>query len=408
MGIRTAAFLLGVLVQVGCHSNTVTSNASELDSDPDRIYRLSVSGDLVLALTRDGLYRGSLRTKRWERTSFPGQLGGTLVFEDQLQSNRPMFAILPKLGWPTKELEPTPVRDPGLYISRDNAKSWSLQCRDEEFRQILQVGKKLFAVVRRDPSGQRSDHGVVLVSEDQGSTWKDLTTPETRASSIFPDPDHPGLICREIVDDRSGVWQADDETYKWRVTMTVARRRPERTRPLFNSMGPFPARYATLNNYFEEDFGSESQIPGLTLVTKESKYAFPVSGAKPIEVEIRCSAQDVKIDLIDNKSRSDFWAIGVGNERFPKRLEPSIDRYDVAKKYRATNKLDSISLQEGSVYSRKLDLNELGLPQKPGVYRYRIFYGSDWSAAKRPSITERQGEFYGKLASEEFEVSLTP
>jgi hypothetical protein len=401
---------------------TIDSPLKELPNE--RIQRTLVKDDLVLAATQKGLFRGSLSKKQWEQVSFPTDPSTLTLFGDNPSSNL-LTAILPRKGWDSKTQKAIQIKNPGLYLSRDQGKTWQLQSNAEEFLQVLQVGEKLFATVRRDPPSGSYDNGVVMVSEDQGKTWRDLTTPASRAWRILPDPDHPGLICLQVTGIRMYIYQADDENYKWKqyrewdwpskpkqkVAPQVLWGRVE--------LGHFPIYFSTLKNYFAHDFGDGIFLPGLTLSPRVAKYRFASNAPKKVDIDVKLTAQDDSIEFLDNKKNHDFWWVEVRQPsgeitRSEKYEGPLGEHYgskpkrvQAAKEYRQSHPVSKTRLKTGSVYTRSLDLEDFIRQIEPGTYYVRVFYNSGWSMTKTNWDMKTDHEFCGEVASEEFQVQIS-
>src|SRR5690606_21787032 len=103
----------------------------------------------------------------------------------------------------------------------------------------------------------------LFLSTDLGKEWREISEGLFgQVSSIFLDPDHPDQVCLRVNSLRGCVLQAEDQKYRWRGTIEW-NWHPERFASTFRetySGSPYYMLPASMENYFDYDFGNQTQI----------------------------------------------------------------------------------------------------------------------------------------------------
>jgi len=389
----------------------------------EKIASLLVLQDEVLASTADGVYRASLRDKKWWRVGDPDVSHVPIQFAVQPKPRGRIFGFVPRTYYPTDfdgHSGRLKAKAPGLYASDDKGLSWSLRNDREDFVTLLQVADKLFATVREKEGAMNNR---VMVSENDGADWKDLTDPPSRASSIFPDPDHPGLICLSEEGIRLVIYQADDSNYKWR------RLGPLQLRGGLHSdfigvssygvtLGIAYQAFATLANYFKLGFGQQTSLPGLRLMPQHDSFTFSKSATKRIQIQVQFVAEGQKTLFLDSPKTLDCWALSVQNpdgkvviSPFPGEKAVNYDHGDRqagAKRYRESNDVSKLLIEPGQSFRRLIDLDEMGDFSEIGKYRISVRYNDSWLATTNNWVNTPVSDFMGLFGSQAFDVTITP
>jgi hypothetical protein len=303
----------------------------------------------------------------------------------------------------------------GLYLSHDNGTTWELVSERDDFGATLHhPSGALFAVTGDDGV----NHGSRLLrSPDLGKTWRDITgTAPGQFMYIEPDPDRPGLVRIHCGGLRITVFEADDESYRWKAKYRQSVRTGRRPSDEFFSRASFSTNRfhvypATLANYFRYDFGNQTNVQALEVVPLEPRYVF-TQGARvivPVRVNFYFDADTLwpdqrkagneprpvekptqpKESLADLPDETTFWGLRVesadsqiatypaGRRTVTVSGSTTVDGKTVASEGRpAASKYRVVELSPTSPYEREIDLGRLADFSKPGEYRVQIVYDS--------------------------------
>jgi hypothetical protein len=391
-------------------------------ADEARIESLVIIGKQVLASTRQGVFRAAVDEKRWEPIKFPDRGNMPVIFEERDGTDDAVYGFVPRVYYPPDHSGEIRPKKPGLYRSIDCGNTWSYLGDAKPYRRLFHVDKDLYAIVENSYI-----NGTVMVSHDRGATWGDLTNRESRACTVFRDPDHPGLVCLIQEGIRAMYLQADDASYKWKEYRSphwFERQPPEvQFEPDANfgiSLGYFYNVWATLGNYFNLSFGVRTSLAGFQLKQDRQEYSFARSSDKRIKVTLTFIDPKQKSILVENRVAPDFWSASLLTPdrkisfRSKKWLtEVKYDRLDqrgrlaTGTKYRQSHVLSPITMKEGDHYDRELDLDELGDFNQIGSYRVYITYSNSWIAETNIFKPAEVNEFLGFVVSKTFTVKVT-
>ena len=134
------------------------------------------AGNYVLAANSNGFYRASILLKKWEKINLPPLMPtfGQFV-TSQVDTNKVFF------------LPYSFRKEGGLYVSDDIGSTWILVSDAYSFRAVYQNRDgKLYAITSSR----------ILVSENEGKIWKDITGNAFGDFwGVFSDPSFPKRIC---------------------------------------------------------------------------------------------------------------------------------------------------------------------------------------------------------------------
>jgi hypothetical protein len=385
------------------------------------IVSVRVLGEHVFASTDAGLYRASLKEKDWQRLSGP-ESGGRLVAGGP--NEKALFYFVTDAGQkPEPGQSKRKIVRPGLYRSSDAGESWECQNSAHDFASIMRLpGGRMFATVR-SPNGEDD---LVLLSEDHGRSWKDITLGAVQGERwliLQRDPDHPTRVClyAPFLMRRGGtIFNAADDRFRWKICYSgldayewpgdekkwpdeffASHRLPgyrlqwpagtiERLLDLpdelfgkahhaISVVGSFRAR---LDNYFKYPFGENASLPHFDVVTEKPAYEFrpgPLRVAVSI-VQYDDSARAYTLPLLaDAKDVTRFWGINVIDPTGKKtRVRPAGDPLghfaDEKKTLTKTPDAWRFQLTPDKPARRTIDLRDLYRFPHPGEYKVQLVY----------------------------------
>jgi hypothetical protein len=397
--------------------------------------------DWVFASTPLGIYRASLREKKWARLPSPKTLPHVVFFAAQ-PANSPMiycYSPVPRNG--ENDLYPTTGKTLGLYRFDIRGEKWELLSSKYGFTDVcVKDGKTVHALVDVPKIDKETQQPClaprILVSEDSGVCWKDISAwegPMSHRLAIFPDPDHKDLVCVEGRHPQ-GAWvlQASDKRYNW---TCVRYEEWEARHPLasdFFAADSCVLYNAKLSNYFSFPFGDSASVPSFQvtvgglrnfkrrermLLSVNVEFLFedpgesaglvggPGEGVKLVDTERGHLVWGLRRVLPDGTrewvqvARPDppDWAPQRG---FPDRSREIIPAEKAVRPGPGELKLHHLTHRKS--YERSLDLSEMCDFSKPGTYHVQLIYENDWIADKK------RGEWAGRFTSPVFEVTITP
>ena len=240
----------------------------------------------VFASNKVGVFRANLESRQWHKLDLPVSmpLGGRFA---KVPTESAMILYVASGRFDGSASEGTY----GVYSSRDAGETWSLLSENDDYGAVLLLPNgSLFAVTN---PGNFNGPSRVHVSRDMGKTWQDITGESFGGVfDIFPDPDHPNQVCLKLSSIREYILQADDERYLWKGTRAWGWHAE-----LFRTTEFFERGYstqttgymlgATLNNYFQYDFGDCAAIPSFDLSPDEPQIVVAQGQAIVVPITIR-------------------------------------------------------------------------------------------------------------------------
>lgn len=405
-------------------SNTLAAGPSpeELDCPLDAIL---LRANDVIVTCKAGIFRADLKAKEWQKLSLPAEMppGG-------------QFGTVPAgsphiLYHSRSSLRREEGQTPGIFLSSDDGKTWKLLAEGYDFGPVaLLDNDALFAVTNAGRSNGKAQIGI---SRDFGKTWRDISEGTFgEFYRLFPDPDHPGLICIEANSIRNYIFQAGDETYKWKATPSW-HWHPERLQAV-----PFGRSYSThvthvplymlqttLRNYFDHDFGNQTSIPAIDLEAEGKRFVFRAGEPVRVPIQIRLlenmrmreklrkeaieagrQVEELKpmvVTLLDHDDNLDIWGLlvefdskrvsrppaltaAVRDAReadFQARIRGEPGRgeqgeRDFLVQLRGRAEWKRVQVSAETPYRRTIDLDKLHDFSAPGEYRVQLDYDDSW------------------------------
>jgi hypothetical protein len=391
----------------------------------------------VFASTIAGLYRAELATQRWEQLAMPAEMPPGGSFGDMPEDSEVLLYFASHLN--THEAIGRDKRYRyGLYLSKDDGQTWDLISEHSSYGPVLLHPNGSIFVVTDQLGRQRE--GRLLLSKDIGRTWRDISDGLFgQIGHIFPDPDHPDLICVNVNSIRDYILQAEDDRFEWQATREWDWK-PERfeTTELFHPRywgSPNYMLHASLENYFEHDFGNRVHLPAIDLAPDQARFEFEEGEAIVVPVTIRFLRNDAVteyyrrqweqqrdeglehrewtpavVELVDHADVVDLWGIRVEhNGQRIARTTPALAAVTESDNPKATRqelrertRWRTIRLRPHESYRRTLDLGTLFDFSGPGEYRVQLSYSgqqvADWEA----------GQWAGWTTSPVFELVVSP
>lgn len=374
----------------------------------DLLRSVLVRDEDVFASKDSGLFRAMKKRRAWSRLPTPKSmpLGGKFAKQPDSSDLVIYFA--------STHVDPG-EKEFGLYLSRDEGQTWRLMSDEHHFKNVfLHKNRQLFAIVEErfiTDMGQKAVRDRILVSFDLGLTWEDITGDiGMQLFDIFQDPDHPDLVCLRGQTVRIYVLQAEDEDYDWEMVREYwewkdAHRTPESFLEPRAQTSDTHVHLATLSNYFEYEFGEETILFALDIVTERASYEFEAGGPMAVEAEVKFSIPNRTIMLVDLPVRLYLWGLRVVDPDGEMIVVEAarVSRHDPEglDLYRPDQDLVVHRIEDGSPYRRRTDITRLHDFSKIGTYRVQFVYDSHGLADRR------KGAWEGSFSGPAFVVEVT-
>jgi hypothetical protein len=326
----------------------------------------------------------------------------------------------------------------GIYLSRDDGGTWIRISDGDDYGTVLLLRDgTLFAVTNPSASNGPSR---VHQSRDMGKTWRDITGKGFgQIVDLFPDPDHPGLICLDVSAMRAYVLQAEDEGYRWKAISGSEwyRGRPLSTADFFNrtygTTSTLHMLHSSLANYFEFDFGDQPSLPAFEIIPGRERFEFRRGERVSVPVRVvfrqnfesnlaewkRGTAQGHRwpqptpttVTLIDQREDTALWGIRVERagqrinkrptdpERF-RRVLQARDRAALREELLSDGKYEQIRMNVEADHMRAIDLGRLADFSEVGEYQVQLYYASGYLS------DPAKGEWGGTFTSPVFRVII--
>ncbi len=403
----------------------------------------------VLVTSAVGIFWADLAQKQWEKRMLPAQMptGGR-------------FAVVPDgsdqiLYYVARKNTPGEGQRIGIYLSSDAGGTWKHLAEKENCGPVaLLESGAMFAVTN---AGRSDGPAIIEVSHDLGKSWHDITGNSFgTVTSLFPDPDHRGLICLNVNTIRGYVLQAEDDRYEWKATRSWEWR-PER----FDAV-PFGRSYstsavrnplyvlpATLRNYFQHDFGRRTRIPAIDLTADQERFRFRSGDAVAIPLSVRFLEDQQGYEwrvrhnprlggawpkfaptvekLLDHPTNLALWGLRIElrgertskqpslsaavrrirDEDFMTRVKGEAGRGTeeqnaLIARLKGESGWKMVEFSAAAPYRRTLEISTLHDFQEPGEYRVQLDYDSTWLASRD------EGHWVGQFSSAVFTVTIEP
>jgi hypothetical protein len=400
----------------------------------DQLLSVLVHREWIFASTRNGIYRASTHDKKWVAIPVPDQTPcvGWLAKQEPASSN--IYYSAPKTGALT--MSSTAGKTFGLYRFDPRGENWKLVSSKHNFIEVyVRDDWSIFGldITGFDASGQSNPYArTVRMSLDSGNHWIDIPNRDAYSGfaiwSMFPDPDHEGLICLEAGGATNGtfVLQAEDKTYRWHTEKSWdwhESHSPTASffRQSYNTQSTLFLYRATLGNYFSYPFGSETGVNAFDIgVARSYQVKEGATAVVPVEVTFRerpeCSAT-----LLDTEHGHLAWGLNrilpdgtreiirTGSSSRAKDSRSEVF-YDGTRQFSSSTtavrpgpeNLRLHRLTNGRSYKRSLNLSEFCDFSKPGRYRVQLDYDN------RQIADRDRDEWVGSFTSRVFEINVVP
>ncbi|WP_442506136.1 hypothetical protein SH528x_004964 [Novipirellula sp. SH528] len=416
------AFALALAI-IGTEAGAQQEEAYDMNTPFESVLRQRTD---VFASNVAGLFRADMKSGQWHKLRLPaGMPPGGRFAKVPKESDTLLYVVSDRFGRSKGE------GTYGIYASRDAGEIWSLLSENCDYGPVLLLPNgSLFAVTNPTSTNGPTQ---VHMSKDMGKTWRNISGNSGGIFDIFPDPDHPNQICLRISSIREYILQADDERYLWN-SIVRFRWSQERlctteffTRNYSHSFRPPPMLTATLNNYFQYDFGDSPEILAVDLLSDDPRINVAQGEEVVIPITIRLH-EDVAsrqwhwenrhpnrsggtaptpttMKLIDSLSSSAAWGIRVEfqGQRVAKSAKASEinsakDRDSARQRLLSESTWTDITLTKASPFHRNLDITELHDFSAKGIYRVQLTYDDRWLAGND------SGHWLGTFTSPVFQV----
>ncbi len=394
---------------------TITCTIESAQNYPDiPLDTVRVTTDYVFVSTENGLYRATLNERRWSYLNCPNNFPRRGYFANYAHETDPIILIT----------------DQGLFSTSDNGDTWHLVSNAYNFpHAFVHPDGTLYAIAKipvscAEPIQDLRDvfdflsgtswkytclQDIIVMSSDFGQNWHDITGNTDRRTSfheISQDPDHPDLVIVSMNRIRGYVRQATDKSYRWQTYQMWEWEK--------NHAPPQRAFYdqsATLNSYFDYQFGKQEDLPQFDILTEQKAYTFAPTDGKIIMVTIKFLPTTGSDQLVDLKDSVDLWGVrmrdstGHSVEQLAK-LTQSItattsDRISLMWQYRSRPDFYRTTINHAQVYTKLIDLDNLLSFSTSGIYQVQFIYDNTAIAGRD------QGEWIGSFASNVFTVTIT-
>lgn len=377
----------------------------------------------VFASTEDGLYRASKSEKRWRRLPTPETMPLEGYFVIQPESSAEILYYTPGVqNMPGRDVKDKKVY--GLYRSRDDGQRWQMVSHEFDFRYMfLHPGGTLYAIVEtryelpKAPGAPEGRHnrkfGIrqrVIVSADLGNSWRDITgniAPDIQLFGIFADPDHSGLACLQGWGARGYILQAENDRYDWQMSVDAVWREQHETEETFfnryyGSQSTLYLVQASLNNYFQYDFGSGIDVPAFEIVPSASAYTFAQTGEKPVRANVLFRLATTMVRLADVDNGVTCWGMRVSD---PSGKYTNIPPHIVGPRNLAGATADSKNTRMHTIsnkqpYERTIDLAQIYAFPEKGIYKVQLVYDNKLVA------NSLKNQWSGFFAGQTFTVTI--
>ena len=282
----------------------------------DMLLSVLVHREWIFASTPKGIYRASPHDKKWVSLPTPSYVPCVGWLAKQEPASSSIYYSAPRTG--AVIMSSTAGNTFGLYRFDPRGEHWELVNSQHNFMHVYVPDDwSMYGIdesIPDYPGPPNPYQRVVRMSTDSGRHWENIwrnLAPGFAPSSIFPDPDHEGLVCvnADFGKKTVGVLQASDKSYHWRAL--PLRNWEDPTRYFFCQPlgGGNSVLQATLANYFAYPFLSETEISAFDIVVSPS-YDFNESERVVIPVEVRFRQRPrISVTIVDTERGSLVWGL---------------------------------------------------------------------------------------------------
>jgi hypothetical protein len=197
---RSTPQALFLIVSFVCLAHAHSPAREDLDIPLDAVLRRQSD---VLVTSSAGIFWADLQRKEWHKLPLPAEMPVGGRFGSVPDGSQQI------LYYSTQQYKLIDGQKRGIYGSTDAGKTWQLRSENADYGPVALLSSgALFAVTN---AGRSNGPAVIEVSRDLGKTWRDITGNSSgEIGRLFPDPDHPGLICLDSLG-RGYILQAERE-----------------------------------------------------------------------------------------------------------------------------------------------------------------------------------------------------
>jgi hypothetical protein len=224
-----ACVLLGAGAWIGVRVDRARSLRPVGGLDPDVARWRHVPLNSFLVRDRDafvanewGMYRASKRDLAWRHVEFPLVLPLNGQFADELPDAREVYYFV---SWFHGTRDREPWRGIGLFVSRDDGRSWMRVSERDDIEQLVVTpdGSLYARCMDRHEPGVISYAGWLcrlLLSEDGGRRWREIMRSEDAVIEIERDAEHPNLVAAKwdfmgLDGPKPLYFVASDKDFRW-------------------------------------------------------------------------------------------------------------------------------------------------------------------------------------------------
>jgi hypothetical protein len=332
--------------------------------------------DRLIASTRRGLFITRKDERKWNELPTPETLPVGGLFAKQPGHGHRVFYH----PYPGSETYPSTVIN-GLYQSDDLGQSWKLVSRAFPITAaFLHPDGTLYAIatggtVATAATGGRPPGDQLMMSEDSGQTWKDISPRDSypnQFTNLMQDPENPELICAAGWSLRDYYYQAADRSY----TTWTEMRHGEWLRKIqpfrFEGSDISHSQAATLSNFFDFPFEDHTAITLPKLTVRPASASFGKNDPISIQVGIAFSPENPAMKGMDLQPAPRCWTL--------RRVLPDGRKETLNLQSPAT---EALTGSTGGAIPRllRLDLRQFGDFTLPGTYQIQIVYTKPHLAA---------------------------
>ena len=394
-GLAALALLLGALRGEGD------------DLSHDEIVTVLEKDGTYLASTTDGFYRASESDHVWHKVTMPAGMwpGGRLARNNG--ASRELAYYTCAQG---EDYIFGPSKAGGLWLSIDGGATWrATSLKRSVLAAFLHPDGALYVITNDHPSSSFEPREHLLVSNDHGEAWKDITPPVPDGYGmgiIKVDPANPHLVFIRAFAPFAAwqkFYQATDATYAWaeipwaKLPKNLPTDYDPFAQPMSGTANSFSDMPANLENFFKFPFprnGNRPELPTYFLKAEKTAYQFHLHQPMPVKVSSFFLNPEAPVKITDHPDPQIFWGLkvqakdGAVTWANPKTAELNIAYPDHEAKLAAYSndpRNSSVEADQQHPYERTIDLRNLYDFKQPGTYRVALFINSIYMDRKTGS-----------------------